>query len=201
VHPITHVIDLEGTAIRKINRAGHGLGVAAVAIPGHGKNHLTSFVPLHFAIGNGIIVIDRLALVDVNHNILAAEKLDVDRVHVVHQSLKNLLIQFYELVLLGEFQITHRTGSLGNLILNQLRLIRQAKVRRRHSAKQQNHARSNDEFLVQSLIFLRRLSLSVSYNIEREPARGKMFFGKNTENSLSYSQNTLFSKKSDRIAL
>jgi hypothetical protein len=177
VHAVAQVIYPKGTAIRKINRANHGLGATAVGITGHGKNNLTAFVALNFAVGNGIIVIDRLAFVDVNHNILIAEKLDVDRVHVVHQPLKNLLIQFHKLVLLGEFQIAHRTGSFGNLILDQLRLIRQAKVRRGHSAKQ-NRARYNDEFPVQSPIFSGRYILSIGYNIEQVIARRKEFFRK-----------------------
>jgi hypothetical protein len=148
VHPVTHVVDLEGSATGKINRTHHGFSPASTGIAGHGKNNLTVLIPLHFAVSNGIVVIDGLAFVDVDDNIFASEKPNVNLVHVVHQALKNFLIQFYKLVLLGEFQITHRTRRFGNLILKELRLFPQAIVRRRHSA-QQNRARSYDDFLIQ----------------------------------------------------
>ena len=81
-------------------------------------------------------------------DVLAIEELNLNRVHIVHQPLQNILIKRHELVALGVLQIRHRLRGLVHLILNQLRFPREGKVRRRHSA-QQNHARTNDEFLFQ----------------------------------------------------
>ena len=135
VNPVSHIIDLETSTVRKINCADHSLGAASVGIACHGQNNSTALIPLHFAISNGIVVIYVLAFINLDHYILTIEKLDVNLVHVMYQSLKNFLIQLYKLMLLGEFQIAHRAGSLRKLTHNQLRLIRQAKVSRRHSAK------------------------------------------------------------------
>ena len=79
---------------------------------------------------------------------------------IIH-GFKNFLIQFHKLVLLGEFQITHRTGRFGNLIGKELRLTHQAKERRSHSpAKQQNRDRSYDDFLIQKPYTFRTLHRS-----------------------------------------
>ena len=64
------------------------------------QHHRAALVTLHHAIGNRVVVVDALPLVDANFYVLTIEELNLNRVHIVSQPLQNILIKRHELVAL-----------------------------------------------------------------------------------------------------
>ena len=150
VDTVSHVINLKGATVGKVNGARHRLGLATIGIARHGEHHVAAGIAFHLAVSDGVLIVNRLAIIDLDLHPLTVEQRELNLVHVVHKPLEDVLIQRHKLVLLGKLEVGHRPRGFIHLHGDQLVAFGKTKIRRHHSAQEQNAARADDQFPVQN---------------------------------------------------